>query len=185
MTATALNPALSVFPTIGYMPMPADFPYKKIMQMGRPRHEKFSDFGIRHPSMPCSRRAKIFAPFDALAGFSDRINKKETLYEEKKVLSEEEKTSLGRKLTYLTHLFIKAKYRKNPFPEVSVTFFEPCTDLENDAFGTKGLYKNITGTVNHIDLELRRHLAIDGRVLDVEDLIGIDILLSRKIPLMS
>ena len=29
MTAAALNPALPVFPVIGYMPMPEDFPYKK------------------------------------------------------------------------------------------------------------------------------------------------------------
>lgn len=174
MTAAALNPALPVFPVIGYMPMPADFPYKKIMQMGRPKHEKYSDFGIRHPSMSCTRRAKIFAPFDALAGFSDRINKKEALYEPKKVLSEEEKASLGRKLTYLNHLFIKAKYRKDPFPVVTVTFFEPCNDPENDAFGAKGIYKNITGTVDRMDLEFDRTLTIDGRVLDVEDLIDIE-----------
>ena len=49
MTAAALNPALPVFSVIGYMPMPEDFPYKKIMQIGRPKHEKYSDFGIRHP----------------------------------------------------------------------------------------------------------------------------------------
>ena len=79
MTAV-IHPALSSFPVIGYMPMPADFPYRKIMQMGRPKHDKYSEFGLRHPSMPCSKRAKIFAPFDALAGFSDRIEKKETLY---------------------------------------------------------------------------------------------------------
>ena len=174
MSATALNPGLSAFPLIGYMPMPADFPYKKIMQIGRPKHEKYSDFGMRHPTMSCSRRAKIFAPFDALAGFSDRINKKETLYEAKKFLSEEEKASLERKLTYLYHLFVKAKYRKAPFPEVTVTFFEPCNDPENDAYGTKGLYKNITGTVNQMDLEVDRAMTIDGRVLDVEDLIDIE-----------
>ena len=174
MTATALNPALPVFPVIGYIPMPADFPYKKIIEMGRPKHDKYSDFRIRHPSMSCSRRAKIFAPFDALAGFSDRINKKETLYEAKKVLSEEEKSSLGRKLTYLNHMFSKAKYRKVPFPEVSITFFEACNDLENVAFGTKGIYKNITGTVNHMDLELNRTITIDGKVLDVEDLIALE-----------
>ena len=173
MTATVLTPGASAFPMIGYMPMPADFPYKKILKMGRPKHERFSDFGIRHPSMSCSRRAKIFAPFDALAGFSDRINRKETIYEAKRALSEEEKASLGRKLMYINHLFIKAKHRKTSFPEVSVTFFEPCDDPENDAFGTKGIYKNITGTVNQMDLEYDRTLTIDGRILDVEDLIDL------------
>ena len=175
MTAAAFNPALSTFPMIGYMPMPVDFPYKKILKMGRPKHERFSDFGIRHPSMSCSRRAKIFAPFDALAGFSDRINKKEIVYEEKRILSEEERASLGRRLQYLNCLFIKAKHRKTSFPKIGVTFFEPCDDPENDAFGTKGIYKNITGTVNHIDLELDRTITIDGRVLEVEDLIDINL----------
>ena len=174
MTAAALNPALPVFPVIGYMPMPEDFPYKKIMQIGRPKHEKYSDFGIRHPTMSCSRRAKIFAPFDALAGFSDRINKKEALYEPKKVLSEEEKASLGRKLMYLNHLFVKAKYRKIPVPEVTVTFFEPCTDPENDAFGIMGLYKDIKGRLTHMDLEIDRTIIIERRVLDVGDLIDIE-----------
>lgn len=173
MTATALNPALPVFPVIGYMPMPADFPYKKIMQMGRPKHEKFSDFGIRHPSMSCSRRAKIFAPFDALAGFSDRINKKETLYEAKKVLSEEEKASLGRKLTYLNHLLTKAKYRKVPAPEVTVTFFEPCSDEENDAYRSKGVYRKITGIVTRVDPVIDNTVTINGRILVIEDLIEI------------
>ena len=172
MTAV-LHPALSAFPVIGHMPMPADFPYRRIMQMGRPKHEKFSDFGIRHPSMSCSRRAKIFAPFDALAGFSDRIEKKETLYEAKRVLGEEAKASLDRKLRYLNHLFIQKKCRKAPAPKVTITFFEPCNDPENDAFGTMGMYKDITGTVAHMDLDLDRTITIDGKVLDVEDLVDI------------
>ena len=178
MTA-AINPTLSAFPMIGSMPMPADFPYKKIMQMGRPKHGRFSDFGIRHPSMPCSRRAKIFAPFDALAGFSDRINKKEILYEEKKVLSEEEREALGRRLQYLHHLFIKAKYKKGPAPRITVTFFDPCDDPENDAFGTRGTYQDLTGPVTRMDLEVDRTLTVGGKVLDVDELI--DILMPRDL----
>ena len=30
-------------------------------------------FRLRHPSMDPGKRAKIFAPFDALAGFSDAL----------------------------------------------------------------------------------------------------------------
>lgn len=81
MTAIALKHALAILPALGYMPMPVDFPYEKLMKIGRPKHEKYSEFGIRHPSMPCSKRAKIFAPYDALEGFNDLIKRKETLYE--------------------------------------------------------------------------------------------------------
>ena len=173
MTATVITPGASAFPMIGYMPMPADFPYKKILKMGRPKHERFSDFGIRHPSMSCSRRAKIFAPFDALAGFSDRINKKERLYVAKRAISEEEKELLGRKLTFINHLFIKAKQRKTSFPLISVTFFEPCDDPENDAYGSKGIYRAVTGSVTHIDPVVDKTLTINGRVLAIKDLIEI------------
>lgn len=173
MTA-ALNPVLSAFPVIGYMPMPADFPYKKLMQMGRPKHERFSDFGLRHPSMPCSRRAKIFAPFDALAGFSDRIEKKETLYETKRVLSDEERELLERKLHCLYQAFRRAKYKKGALPKVTVTFYEPCTDPENDAFESMGLYRDITGMISHIDPEINRTITIGEQILVVKDIINVN-----------
>ena len=59
--------------TIGYMPMPISFRYKTLFLMGRPRHEKYDDFWRKHPPMDHVHRAKIFAPFDALAGFDDII----------------------------------------------------------------------------------------------------------------
>ena len=60
---------------VGYMPMPAGFPYADIFQRGRPKHgtpgefSTYDAFYIRHPPMKTSRRAKIFAPFAALKGF--------------------------------------------------------------------------------------------------------------------
>ena len=58
---------------IGYMPMPADFRHRELFYAGRPVHRKYDDFWYRHPTMSLSRRAKIFAPFDALRGFSDAV----------------------------------------------------------------------------------------------------------------
>ena len=61
---------------IGYMPMPAGFPYADVYKKGRPRHgipgklATYDTFYIKHPPMENRRRAKIFAPFDALRGFS-------------------------------------------------------------------------------------------------------------------
>ena len=53
---------------IGVMPMPADFKYAEVMRRGKPQHERFDPFSIKHPKMDHGKRAKIFAPFDALRG---------------------------------------------------------------------------------------------------------------------
>ena len=59
---------------IGYMPMPADFRHRDLFYASRPVHQKFDEFSLRHPKMDTGHRAKIFAPFDALRGFSDAIH---------------------------------------------------------------------------------------------------------------
>lgn len=58
---------------IGVMTMPADFRYRKLFQKGKPKHDGFDPFRVRHPRMDTGRRAKIFAPFDALKGFSEAL----------------------------------------------------------------------------------------------------------------
>lgn len=55
---------------ISSIPRPPDFRYKKVEERGRPEHKKTDAFRIRHPQMNLGKRAKIFAPFDALRGFS-------------------------------------------------------------------------------------------------------------------
>ncbi len=58
---------------LGYSPMPEDFAYWDVFLKRRPQHQKTDPFGIRHPAMDPGKRAKIFAPFDALRGFSAAI----------------------------------------------------------------------------------------------------------------
>ena len=55
-----------MYAAIGAMAMPLDFKYKRVLQRGRPKHEKYDEFYRKHPPMEPSRWAKIFAPFDAL-----------------------------------------------------------------------------------------------------------------------
>ncbi len=55
------------------MAMPPGFKYRDVFLKGKPRHECLDPFRIRHPSMDPGRRAKIFAPFDALKGFDEAI----------------------------------------------------------------------------------------------------------------
>ena len=63
----------AAFPPVGTMAMPADFKYRDVFLRGRPRHRKNDCFLLRHPPMPSSRWAKIFAPFDALKGFREAL----------------------------------------------------------------------------------------------------------------
>ncbi len=67
---------------LGYLPMPENFKYKAVLEQGQPKHEPFDAFRLKHPSMPLSQRAKIFAPFDALRGFDFSIREAQARHEE-------------------------------------------------------------------------------------------------------
>ncbi len=53
--------------------IPIHFPYRTLLKKQRPVHTQEDLFSHRHPKMPLSQRAKIFAPFDALKGYRDRL----------------------------------------------------------------------------------------------------------------
>ena len=55
------------------------FPYVRVLVRGRPEHREAFP---KHPPMDREHRAKIFAPFDALDGFSAMIRQKDRLCEE-------------------------------------------------------------------------------------------------------
>ena len=57
----------------------ASFPYIRILMQGRPDN---GETLLKHPPMDLGHRAKIFAPFDALDGFSALIRQKDRLREE-------------------------------------------------------------------------------------------------------
>ncbi len=62
---------------LGDMPMPKNFKYLNVYLQGKPQHEPFDSFRLKHPSMPLQKRAKIFAPFDALREFDFAIREEE------------------------------------------------------------------------------------------------------------
>ena len=165
----------AVYPVVGFMQMPAGFRYKEVLRRGRPKHEKYDSFWIRHPPMPASRWAKIFAPFDALYGFDDRITGKEVLYCERKVLSEGEEEELSRKLSFLHSLTYNGREARKNAPYVTITCFEACTDSENDWYGRGGQYKELSGTVLEVELHSIRVKTCDGEVsIPFDDIREID-----------
>ena len=55
------------------------FPYLRVLMRGRPEQREDDP---KHPPMDRGHRAKIFAPFDALEGFSELVEQKDRLFEE-------------------------------------------------------------------------------------------------------
>ena len=59
---------------LGYMPEPEGFRHHNLITAGRPAHRKWDAFRCRHPEMEPAHRAKLFAPFDALTGFTEMLD---------------------------------------------------------------------------------------------------------------
>lgn len=155
----------STWPIVGEMPMPRDFRHTKVLRRGRPRHGRpgklstYDLFYIKHPPMECSRRAKLFAPFDALAGFSQCIRAKQVLYCEKRKLTEGEQAELDTRAAALHRLTMNSKMARENAIKVSITYFEPCKDIHSESYTEDnrfGQYKTITGTVCKVDIINRK-----------------------------
>ena len=97
------------------------------------------------------RRAKIFSPFDALAGFNERIAEKEVLYERPAELYEDDIAELDRRLAILRGITMNMRMARENHTIVSVRCFVPCTDQNHSAFGTGGQYETVTGMVLRVE----------------------------------
>ncbi len=129
--------------------------FDEITDMERPWHPETLK---RHPKMSPQDRAKIFAPFAALRGHSERLDEEDIklIRSERVELSEDEAQMLSDKLSQV---------RKGM--NVTVTYFQPDEDG-----GDIGYYVTVTGIVKGVDL-VHRVLKID--VGDTKDLvIGIE-----------
>lgn len=160
--------------TIGRMAMPADFRYREVFLRGRPRHEKYDDFGARHPKMPCAKRAKIFAPYDALAGFSDAVKTKEVPYEEQIMLEQQDREELDRRLNILHDLTFNGRMARANRVAVTVRYFVPCEDKNNFAFGHRGLYETVTDICFGVDVEIAHTLRLGKRSIPIDRILSVE-----------
>ena len=159
---------------IGVMAMPADFRYREVFLKGKPRHDKYDPFRIRHPRMNGGHRAKIFAPFDALKGFNEAVSAKEVLYESRIELSPEDAAELDRRLSILHNLTYNSRMARANRVQVSVTYYQPCLDPNHDDYGLRGQYQTITGICWNVDAEVNRTITIDRMKLSLGDVLRID-----------
>lgn len=120
--------------------MPADFRYRNICLAGRPIHKKNDLFFHRHPAMGLDQRAKIFAPFDALKGFSDEVASRETMYENRRTPCEDEERGLDMKIRKLAELTVNGREARKNKVMISITYFVPL-----DSNPDRGFYETVSG----------------------------------------
>ena len=159
---------------IGVMQMPADFRYRDVFLKGKPQHDRYDPFRIRHPSMDCGRRAKIFAPFDALKGFNEAVSAKDVLYENRITSSQEDLDELNRRLEILRGLTYNSRMARANRVQVTVTYYEPCRDEDHEAFGRQGRYRTVTGICWNVDAEATGTILVGDIRIRLEDIKSID-----------
>ena len=134
--------------------VPASFPYLSVLLQGRPRHG-WDDFARRHPPMEIGKRAKLFAPYDALDGYSAHVREKNALYVDRIDPDEEEKAEMNRRLLILRDLTANRRLAKKNRVEVTVRYFVPCGDPHSFSYGVQGQYRDVRGIVRRVDAEER------------------------------
>lgn len=154
---------------IGAMAMPANFRYREVFLKGRPRHDRFDSFRKKHPGMDVGRRAKIFAPFDALKGFHEAVAAKDVLYRDREVLSEEESAELNRRLEILHGLTYNGRMARANRVQVTVTWYEVCDDKNREDYGLRGQYRTVSGICRNVDAEVTNTILVGQTRISLED----------------
>ncbi|MBR5088606.1 MAG: hypothetical protein IK093_04190 [Ruminiclostridium sp.] len=158
---------------IGYMPHPAEFKYDDVLRHGKPVHAINDSFAVKHPAMALGKRAKIFSPFDALKGFTEAVEAKDELYVERVELSEDECADLDKKITELQELVCNGSAARENNVTVTVTYFVPCVDENNDAYGFRGQYVETKGVLTEIDT-VKKLITVDNKRLRFDDILRLE-----------
>ena len=157
---------------VGYMAIPPDYIHRDILEKGKPTHNRDA-FYAKHPPMSLSRRAKIFAPFDALVGFDDAIESKNQLYVTKQELTEEEKKDLDHKLELLENLTRNSRLARQNHPQVRISYYVPCNDTESFSYRIQGQYKTLSGTCQKVNL-INQTIQVENKILSLSEVKSIE-----------
>lgn len=115
--------------------------------MDQPRHVSRA-----HLPMPQIDRAGQFAPFAALTGYKELLDKTAKRYQNKTYLSREELARLTQQIQKLTTI--------RPWPVITVTYFD----------GQTGFYENYTGQLVNVDWRRQRLRFRDGQSIIIRNL---------------
>ena len=131
------------------------FPYEDILRL--PRH-----VSARRQPMPTLNRAAQFAPFDALAGYSEAVRETARLTDRRIGPDEDSLARLNRRLQRLAEALTDSR------PEVTFLCFIP--DEKKDG----GAYRRATGRVRRIDEAGQRILLTDGTAIPIASIDDLD-----------
>ena len=129
--------------------------------------------------MERGKRAKIFAPFDALDGYGAAVRSKNAVYVEKICLSEDERAEINRRLALLRDRIPAGRKSGGALPEVRATYYVPCGDRNHDAFGMRGTYETVRGLCLSVD-ETAGILRVGNTVIRFDDLLTVVCPSARK-----
>ncbi|MGM9892686.1 hypothetical protein [Limosilactobacillus sp.] len=115
--------------------------------MDRPRHVSRA-----HLPMPQIDRAGQFAPFAALTGYKELLDKTAKRYQNKTYLSREELAELTKQ--------IKTLSKTKPWPLITVTYFN----------GQNGYYEQYSGQLVNVDWQRQRLRFRDGTSVIIRNL---------------
>ena len=128
--------------------------YDDIINM--PRH-----ISSKHPQMKIIDRAAQFAPFAALTGHKESINKASQITDSKKKLDENQKEILNNKLNYIL-------LNLDKLLEIKITYFQ--ADLKKSG----GKYVTVLASIKKID-EYNKVLVLNnGKKIKIDDLYWIE-----------
>lgn len=115
------------------------------------------------------RSTKIFAPFDALDGYSESIDSKNVEYVERIELEEADRIELNRRLQILRTLTYNSKMARANQVKVSVRYYTHCTDHNRFAWQMLGQYVTVTGICWKVDPEETGCIKVDEAVIPLVD----------------
>ncbi len=119
------------------------------------------DYIMKHPRMSIEKRSAQFSPFSALTGYSDLINEKGRITEEKKDLSVDDKELLDIKLNIINKNILNK-------PNVKITYFIK----DNKKSG--GKYETIIDSIKKIDFIKKNIILSDKKAIKIDDILEIE-----------
>ncbi|MGN1019599.1 MAG: hypothetical protein ACI4O7_04425 [Aristaeellaceae bacterium] len=137
------------------MSRPEVFPYADMLRL--PRH-----VSARRQPMTRLNRAAQFAPFDALAGYSEAVQETARLTERRIGPDEDALARLNRRLAQLADALADTQ------PEVTFLCFIP------DAKKEGGAYRRVTGRVRRMDEAGQQLLLTDGTSIPIASIDDLD-----------
>ena len=153
--------------------LPPGFKYKKAFLAGRPQHKPFDGFYHLHPPMDRIRRAKIFAPFDALDGYAESIDGVNVEYVEKIEISETEKSELNRRFNILRSLTANGTQARKNHIEVNVTYYKSCSNRNRFDWHFIGQYLTESGVCRKVDPEIDGIIQVGEKIIPLDDVIAV------------